>query len=30
VELKMPGQPVQTPGPDFVPDVLYPNVTYDY
>ena len=30
--VKMPGQPVQTPGPlgDTVPNVLYPNVTYTH
>ena len=30
--VKMPGQPVHTPGPfgDTVPDVLYPNVTYTH
>jgi len=30
--VKMPGQPVHTPGPfgDTVPDILYPNVTYTH
>jgi hypothetical protein len=32
--VKMPGQPVQLPGPsvvqDTVPDILYPNVTYEH
>jgi menaquinol-cytochrome c reductase iron-sulfur subunit len=28
--VKMPGQPVAPPGPSFVADVLYPNVTYDH
>jgi menaquinol-cytochrome c reductase iron-sulfur subunit len=28
--VKMPGQPVATPGPSIVADVLYPNVTYDH
>ncbi len=28
--VKMPGQPVATPGPSVVADVLYPNVTYDH
>ncbi len=32
--VKMPGQPVQVPGPsvvaDNVPDILYPNVTYTH
>ena len=29
--VKMPGQPVDLPGlPSVVPDVLYPNVTYEH
>ncbi|HEY7257427.1 MAG TPA: Rieske 2Fe-2S domain-containing protein [Gaiellales bacterium] len=28
--VKMPGQPVAPPGPSFVADILYPNVTYDH
>jgi menaquinol-cytochrome c reductase iron-sulfur subunit len=28
--VKMPGQPTHTPGPSWVPDVLYPHVTYTY
>ena len=29
-EVKMPGQPVDMPGPSWLPDVLYPRVTYKY
>jgi menaquinol-cytochrome c reductase iron-sulfur subunit len=28
--VKMPGQPVDLPGPSWIPDVLYPNVTYNH
>jgi menaquinol-cytochrome c reductase iron-sulfur subunit len=28
--VKMPGQPTHTPGPSWIPDVLYPHVTYTY
>jgi Rieske Fe-S protein len=28
--VKMPGQPVAPPGPSFVADILYPNVTYEH
>jgi Rieske Fe-S protein len=28
--VKMPGQPVAPPGPSFVADILYPNVTYNH
>lgn len=28
--VKMPGQPTHTPGPGWIPDVLYPHVTYTY
>jgi hypothetical protein len=28
--VKMPGQPVQTPGPGWIADVLYPHVTYTH
>jgi Rieske Fe-S protein len=28
--VKMPGQPVSTPGPGWIPDVLYPHVTYTH
>ncbi len=28
--VKMPGQPTHTPGPSWIPDVLYPHVTYTH
>jgi Rieske Fe-S protein len=28
--VKMPGQPTHTPGPSWIPDVLYPHVTYSH
>jgi Rieske Fe-S protein len=28
--VKMPGQPTHTPGPSWIPNVLYPHVTYTY
>jgi menaquinol-cytochrome c reductase iron-sulfur subunit len=28
--VKMPGQPTHTPGPGWIPDVLYPHVTYTH
>ena len=28
--MKMPGQPTHTPGPGWIPDVLYPHVTYTH
>ena len=29
-EVKMPGQPVDMPGPSWLPNILYPRVTYKY